>query len=148
MYSYNPTEHSETGLSWYINGYLSPDIYVKRDNKYRFMVQGGSNPYDPKSYHPLIITGEPLPHLTWPVLIITFLLHTSFMYSLPPLYCVRKEEKEENLLMLWVFQVLPSPQMSHTVHTPSSQTRRRRRCGCWLALATQWGETQGQQQVS
>lgn len=52
-------QNSETGLAWYINGYLSPDLYIRRDTKYRFMVQGGSNPYDPKSYHPLIITDEP-----------------------------------------------------------------------------------------
>lgn len=50
---------SETGLSWYINGYLSPSVYLKRNTKYRFLVEGGSNPYDPKSYHPMIITDEP-----------------------------------------------------------------------------------------
>lgn len=51
------SEHSDTGLTWYINGFLAPDIYIKRNTKYRFMVEGGSNPYDPRSYHPMIITG-------------------------------------------------------------------------------------------
>lgn len=52
-------QQSETGLAWYINGYLVPDIYLKRNNKYKFLVEGGSSPYDPQNYHPLIITDEP-----------------------------------------------------------------------------------------
>ncbi|XP_045116491.1 protein Skeletor, isoforms B/C-like isoform X1 [Portunus trituberculatus] len=51
-------QHSETGLSWYINGYLSPDIYIKRDATYRIKVQGGSNPMTPRATT-LIITDEP-----------------------------------------------------------------------------------------
>ncbi|XP_050707781.1 protein Skeletor, isoforms B/C-like [Eriocheir sinensis] len=52
-------QNAESGLAWYINGFLSPDLYIKRNTKYRFLVMGGSNPHDPKSYHPLIITDEP-----------------------------------------------------------------------------------------
>lgn len=52
-------QHSESGLTWYIDGFLAPDVYIKRNTKYRFLVEGGSNPYDPKSYHPMIITDEP-----------------------------------------------------------------------------------------
>lgn len=52
-------QHSESGLAWYIDGYLTPDVYLKRHTKYRFLVEGGSNPYDPQTYHPLIITDEP-----------------------------------------------------------------------------------------
>ncbi|XP_069188345.1 protein Skeletor, isoforms B/C isoform X2 [Procambarus clarkii] len=58
-YSAITQQYSDTGLSWYINGYLAPDVYIKRNTKYRFLVEGGSNPYDPRSYHPLIITDEP-----------------------------------------------------------------------------------------
>ncbi|XP_076046264.1 cytochrome and DOMON domain-containing protein knickkopf [Oratosquilla oratoria] len=48
-----------TGLAWYINGYLTPDIYIRRNTEYRFKVEGGSSPYNPTTYHPLIITDEP-----------------------------------------------------------------------------------------
>lgn len=50
---------SETGLAWYINGWLAPHIYLKRNQKYKFVVEGGSYPYDPHTYHPMIITDEP-----------------------------------------------------------------------------------------
>ncbi|KAK7024411.1 hypothetical protein SK128_026890 [Halocaridina rubra] len=58
-YSGMTKQESETGLAWYINGYMSPNIYLKRNTKYRFLVEGGANPYDPKSYHPMTITDEP-----------------------------------------------------------------------------------------
>lgn len=58
-YSAMTGQQSETGLAWYINGYLVPDIYLKRNTKYKFLVEGGSSPYDPQNYHPLIITDEP-----------------------------------------------------------------------------------------
>ncbi|XP_063612833.1 protein Skeletor, isoforms B/C-like [Penaeus indicus] len=57
-YSAMTGQQSETGLAWYINGYLIPDIYLKRNTKYRFLVEGGSSPYDPQNYHPMIITDE------------------------------------------------------------------------------------------
>ncbi|XP_064099107.1 protein Skeletor, isoforms B/C-like [Macrobrachium nipponense] len=58
-YSGMTKQESETGLAWYINGYMTPSVYLKRDTRYRFLVEGGSNPYDPKSYHPMMITDEP-----------------------------------------------------------------------------------------
>ncbi|KAB7502787.1 Protein Skeletor [Armadillidium nasatum] len=48
-----------TGMAWYIDGYLVPELHLRRDTTYRFYVYGGSNPYDPANYHPLIITDEP-----------------------------------------------------------------------------------------
>ena len=51
---------SATGLAWYVNGYITPEIYLRRDTTYKFSVYGGSNPYDPTNYHPLIITDEPV----------------------------------------------------------------------------------------
>ncbi|CAL4081060.1 unnamed protein product, partial [Meganyctiphanes norvegica] len=50
---------SETGLAWYMNGYLAPHIYLKRNVKYKFYIEGGSYAYDPRTYHPMIITDEP-----------------------------------------------------------------------------------------
>ncbi|KAK3853682.1 hypothetical protein Pcinc_039788, partial [Petrolisthes cinctipes] len=52
-------QHSDSGLVWYINGLLTPDVYLKRHNTYRMLVEGGSNPYDPHAYHPFTITDEP-----------------------------------------------------------------------------------------
>uniref|UniRef100_A0A6A7FRZ4 Protein Skeletor, isoforms B/C-like n=2 Tax=Hirondellea gigas TaxID=1518452 RepID=A0A6A7FRZ4_9CRUS len=50
---------SVTGKSWYINGYLSPELYLRRNRAYKFLVEGGASPHDPANYHPLIITDEP-----------------------------------------------------------------------------------------
>lgn len=45
------------GLAWYLHGYLVPEIYLKRGQTYKFVVEGGRNPADPEFYHPFIITG-------------------------------------------------------------------------------------------
>ncbi|XP_071445168.1 protein Skeletor, isoforms B/C [Hetaerina americana] len=47
------------GFSWYINGYLAPELYLKRGLRYTFEVRGGNDPHSPEAYHPLIITDEP-----------------------------------------------------------------------------------------
>lgn len=48
-----------TGKSWYINGFLAPEVFLRRNRKYKFQVEGGASPHDPANYHPLIITDEP-----------------------------------------------------------------------------------------
>ncbi|RXG58005.1 Protein Skeletor, isoforms B/C [Armadillidium vulgare] len=56
---WKPVKVPATGMAWYIDGYLVPELHLRRDTTYRFYVYGGSNPYDPANYHPLIITDEP-----------------------------------------------------------------------------------------
>ncbi|XP_072398857.1 protein Skeletor, isoforms B/C [Diabrotica undecimpunctata] len=53
------TGHSSTALAWYINGFLSPEIWLRRGLSYAFKVYGGNNPHSAEYYHPLIITDEP-----------------------------------------------------------------------------------------
>ncbi|KAA0183963.1 hypothetical protein HAZT_HAZT009845 [Hyalella azteca] len=48
-----------TGKGWYINGFLAPELYLRRNTEYTFKVEGGASPHDPATYHPLIITDEP-----------------------------------------------------------------------------------------
>lgn len=47
------------GISWYINGRLAPEIWLRRGGTYAFKVRGGNNPHSAANYHPLIITDEP-----------------------------------------------------------------------------------------
>lgn len=53
------TKHVSNGLAWYINGYLAPDLFLRRGLTYSFKVRGGNNPHSPEYYHPLVITDEP-----------------------------------------------------------------------------------------
>lgn len=53
------TKHVSNGLAWYINGYLSPDLFLRRGLTYSFKVRGGNNPHSPEFYHPMVITDEP-----------------------------------------------------------------------------------------
>ena len=53
------TGHVSNGLAWYINGYLIPEIWVRRGLSYSFKVYGGNNPHSPEYYHPMVITDEP-----------------------------------------------------------------------------------------
>lgn len=50
---------TSTGLAWYINGQLIPELYLRRGLTYHFRVYGGDNPHRANLYHPLIITDEP-----------------------------------------------------------------------------------------
>jgi hypothetical protein len=54
------TNHVTNSLSWYINGFLAPEIYMRRGLTYAFKVRGGNNPHSVEHYHPLIITDEPI----------------------------------------------------------------------------------------
>ncbi|XP_037091672.1 protein Skeletor, isoforms B/C-like [Pollicipes pollicipes] len=54
------TGQLSNSLAWYLHGYLVPDIYLKRGQTYKFVVEGGRNPADPVFYHPFIITDDPV----------------------------------------------------------------------------------------
>lgn len=53
------TGQTSTSLAWYINGYLAPELWLRRGLTYAFRVYGGNNPHSAEYYHPLIITDEP-----------------------------------------------------------------------------------------
>lgn len=53
------TRQTSTTLAWYINGYLAPELWLRRGLSYAFKVYGGNNPHSAEFYHPLIITDEP-----------------------------------------------------------------------------------------
>ncbi|XP_058800377.1 protein Skeletor, isoforms B/C [Phymastichus coffea] len=53
------TGQTSTGLAWFINGQLIPELYLRRGLTYHFRVYGGNNPHSSNLYHPLIITDEP-----------------------------------------------------------------------------------------
>lgn len=53
------TKHVSNGLTWYINGFLAPDLFLRRGLTYSFKVRGGNNPHSAEFYHPLVITDEP-----------------------------------------------------------------------------------------
>ncbi|XP_015594898.1 protein Skeletor, isoforms B/C [Cephus cinctus] len=53
------TGQTSTGLAWYINGQLIPELYLRRGLTYNFKVHGGNNPHSATTYHPIIITDEP-----------------------------------------------------------------------------------------
>lgn len=52
------TGQTSTTLAWYINGYLAPELWLRRGLTYAFKVYGGNNPHSAEFYHPLIITDE------------------------------------------------------------------------------------------
>ncbi|KAF4533130.1 hypothetical protein B566_EDAN007941 [Ephemera danica] len=54
------TGRTTTGLAWYINGFLIPELTMRRGLTYLFKVRGGNNPHSAENYHPLIITDEPV----------------------------------------------------------------------------------------
>ncbi|CAG9766097.1 unnamed protein product [Ceutorhynchus assimilis] len=53
------TNHTSTALAWYINGFLAPELWLRRGLSYVFKVHGGNNPHNPEYYHPMIITDDP-----------------------------------------------------------------------------------------
>lgn len=53
------TKHVSNGLAWYINGFMAPDLVLRRGLTYSFKVRGGNNPHSPDYYHPMVITDEP-----------------------------------------------------------------------------------------
>ncbi|XP_023248002.1 protein Skeletor, isoforms B/C isoform X2 [Copidosoma floridanum] len=52
------TGQATTGLAWYINGLIAPELYLRRGLTYIFQVYGGNNPHSSNLYHPLIVTDE------------------------------------------------------------------------------------------
>ena len=60
------------GYSWYIQGFITPDLYMQRGITYSFKVEGGNNPHHTETYHPFIITNEvrindPIVNLSSPI---------------------------------------------------------------------------------
>ncbi|CAH0554460.1 unnamed protein product [Brassicogethes aeneus] len=53
------TKHTTAGVSWYINGLMAPELWLRRGLTYGFRVFGGNNPHSAEYYHPLIITDDP-----------------------------------------------------------------------------------------
>lgn len=51
------SQHSP-GLVWYINGLMSPILYVRRGVTYSFKVEGGSDPTNLRFYNPLYLTTD------------------------------------------------------------------------------------------
>ena len=47
-------------LVWYIEGFMTPEIYLRRGLTYTFKVEGGNTPQSSEYYHPFIITDEPV----------------------------------------------------------------------------------------
>ncbi|XP_042900194.1 protein Skeletor, isoforms B/C [Parasteatoda tepidariorum] len=52
------TGRSSPGVAWYVNGLLSPELYLRRNRRYTFIVEGGNEPYDARFYHPFYITDD------------------------------------------------------------------------------------------
>lgn len=52
------TGRSSPGVAWYINGLLSPELYLRRNRRYTFLVEGGNDPYNARFYHPFYITDD------------------------------------------------------------------------------------------
>lgn len=44
------------GIAWYVNGYLIPELVLRRGTKYTFRINGGNNPTDSANYHPFYLT--------------------------------------------------------------------------------------------
>ena len=54
------TNLPSVGHAWYINGYLAPELFLRRGLTYIFRVEGGNDPYSPEFYHPMVISTEPV----------------------------------------------------------------------------------------
>ena len=48
-----------SGTVWYLDGKMSPEIWMQRGLTYSIFVNGGNNPHNAENYNPLIITDEP-----------------------------------------------------------------------------------------
>ena len=53
------TNLPSVGTAWYINGYLAPELFLRRGLTYIFRVEGGNDPYSPEFYHPMVISTDP-----------------------------------------------------------------------------------------
>lgn len=47
-------------LVWYVEGFLAPEMYLRRGLTYTFKIEGGNDPRSAEFYHPFIITDEPV----------------------------------------------------------------------------------------
>ena len=44
----------------YVEGLMTPDLYLRRGLQYTFKIEGGNNAASAEFYHPFIITDEPV----------------------------------------------------------------------------------------
>ena len=47
------------GRAFYVNGLLTPDIYMVRGQKYTFMIETGAGDGEMDNFHPVYITADP-----------------------------------------------------------------------------------------
>ena len=52
------TGNQPWGISWYVNGYIIPKIYMRRGDTFTFRVSGGDDPTRSASYHPFYLTSS------------------------------------------------------------------------------------------
>ncbi|KAF8786535.1 Protein Skeletor like protein [Argiope bruennichi] len=52
------TGNPSPGVVWYVNGLMSPELYLKRNRRYTFVVEGGNDPNNARFYHPFYITDD------------------------------------------------------------------------------------------
>ncbi|GFU22530.1 hypothetical protein NPIL_175341 [Nephila pilipes] len=52
------TGQSSPGVAWYVNGLLSPELYLRRNRRYTFVIEGGNDPNNARFYHPFYITDD------------------------------------------------------------------------------------------
>ncbi|KAG8187273.1 hypothetical protein JTE90_019162 [Oedothorax gibbosus] len=52
------TGNPSPGVALYVNGLLSPELYLRRNRRYTFMVEGGNDPHNARFYHPFYITDD------------------------------------------------------------------------------------------
>ncbi|CAD6190584.1 unnamed protein product [Caenorhabditis auriculariae] len=56
---YKAYSHMRTGkYVWYVNGLMSPDLYLKRGETYNFFVEGGNEPETINLYNPLYVSAD------------------------------------------------------------------------------------------
>ena len=46
------------GIAWFINGQLIPELTLRRNVTYTFLVSGGDDPVESGNYHPFYITDD------------------------------------------------------------------------------------------
>merc|ERR1711892_718650 len=49
-----------SSMVWFIEGFMVPELYLRRGLTYTFKVEGGGNPRSAEFYHPFIMTDEPI----------------------------------------------------------------------------------------
>ncbi|UYV78201.1 hypothetical protein LAZ67_16000469 [Cordylochernes scorpioides] len=53
------TGRAGPGVVYYVNGLMTPELFVKRGRLYEFRVECGSSPHNTRFYHPFYLTDDP-----------------------------------------------------------------------------------------